>query len=186
MRVLIESQVLQLIALLLHVHQVHHGVQQLHYHRVFLCRVICLVLTLYQFRVLACTTARFRVLHHLLYVGVEYLFAVSQYICTKKLHLLVLPWRFFQKRSYLIDSVLLLRGHSGASQLWGTPRFLKARENLLIEWVAADTSLFVLCLAALLNQLYNLERALDSQSLISRVHVEWTFDVRGIILKGSV
>lgn len=123
-----------------------------------------------------------------MYVGVEYLFAVSQNICIQKLHLLVLPWHFFQKRSYLIDSVLLLRGHSGASQLWGTLRFLKAREDLLIEWVTADTSIFVLCLsrATLIKQLYHLERALDGQSLISRVHVEGTFDVRGIILKGSV
>jgi hypothetical protein len=111
------------------------------------------LLTLYKLRVFARATARFRVLHHLLYVGVEYLFAVSQNICIQKLHLLVLPWLFFHDRSLLLDSVLLLRGHSGASQLWGTPRFLKARENLLIEWVAANASIFVLWLrrTALLN-----------------------------------
>jgi hypothetical protein len=94
------------------------------------------LLTLYKLRVFARATARFRVLHHLLYVVVEYLFAVSQNICIQKLHLLVLPWLFFHDRSLLLDSVLLLRGHS-------------ARKV----------------------------------TIISRVHVEWTFDKRGIILQ---
>lgn len=58
---------------------------------------------------------------------------------------------FYHIISLIMDSVILLRGHSGASQLWGTLRFLKAREDFLIEWVAADTSIIVLCLAALLK-----------------------------------
>ncbi len=85
---------------------------------------------------------------------------------------------------------LLLRGHSGASRLGGTPRFLKAAEDvLLIKWIAADASFFVPCLprATLLNFLKGLERALDSQSIIiSGAHILRGKDATGIILQWAV